>query len=111
MSEHLDKGIKGDRNAPATEDLISETDVSEIRIVPVRNEYGLVGIASCIIDKKWFLGSIGIYHEDNKFRLTYPTKKVRNSSMTLFHPINIPAGTAVYDSIVKEYETLLAKDV
>lgn len=104
-------GIRDEKNKKITEEEVSPTNVSEIKIVPIRNDYGLVGIASCIIDDKWFVGSIGIYNEDNKFRLTYPTKKVRRSSMTLFHPINTKAGEAVYEAIVKEYKDLLAKDV
>lgn len=105
------KGIQPTKDSQVTTDEVSPTEVSEIKIIPIRNKYGLVAIASCVIDKKFFLGSIGVYFEEGKYRLTYPTKKHKMSSMTIFHPINVPAGNQIFDQIIKEYENLLSVDI
>ena len=103
-----EKGIKATDSREVTSDKISETVISEVQIVPMRSNRGLVAIASCVIDDKFFIGSIGLYRRDGQYNITYPNKKFNRSTMTLFHPINIPAGEAIYDAIIKEYENLLA---
>jgi len=103
-----DKGIEATSNSEITTDKISDTTVSEVHIVPMRSNRGLVAIASCLVDNKFFIGSIGLYRKEGQYNVTYPNKKFNRSTMTLFHPINIPAGEAIYDAIVKEYENLLA---
>ena len=102
-------GIKSENKVEISTEEVSPTTIGEISIVPIRNEHGLVAIASCVIDEKFFVGSIGIYFNEGTYRLTYPTKKHRGSSMTLFHPINVTAGEAVFNAIVKEYEELLTQ--
>jgi DNA-binding cell septation regulator SpoVG len=108
LDEQIRKGIVASGIA---NDDISETKISEIKIFPIRNDHGLVGIASFILDDKLYCGSIGIYYENNKYRLTYPTKKYKNNNMTLFHPINVKAGEVIFNTIIKEYENMLSEDM
>ncbi len=90
-----------------------KTEITEIKNNPVHSDNGLVSIASCVIDGKFFVGSIGIYYtpETNQYRLTYPTKKHGNSSMSIFHPIKRPVADQIQEAIVEDYKKLLTSDI
>ncbi len=78
---------------------------SEIEIVPVKPNNGLVGFASLILNNSLFLGSIGIYTRlDGGYRLTYPTKKVSNSNISIFHPITKQMGQEIEKVVCKKFE-------
>lgn len=82
--------------------------ISEIQIIPIKPQSGLVGFASCVIDNWLYLGSIGIMTRlDGGYRLTYPTKTVGNNSLNVFHPINKKVGTEIEDVITNKYEEVM----
>jgi len=85
-----------------------QTGVSEITIIPLKPKNGLVALASCVIDEKFYIGSIGIYTKlKGGYRLTYPTKKVGERSINICHPIDLVTGKAIEDAVVAEYERLM----
>jgi len=91
-------------------------DVRVIPIRPIKNEYQrdtLVGLATCEIDSKFFVGSIGIYEKEDKsgYRLTYPTKKRGNSSLKIFYPVNEDVAKEMEKIIVEEYIKLMQEDL
>lgn len=89
-----------------------ETKISEVTIIPVKPNKGLVALASCVIDGKLYLGSIGIYTKlKGGYRLTYPNKKVGETAINIFHPINKVVGDAIEKGIVDQYETLMASSI
>ena len=89
-----------------------ETKITEVTIIPVKPNKGLVALASCVIDDKLYLGSIGIYTKlKGGYRLTFPNKKVGDTSINIFHPINRAVGDAIEDGIVAEYERLMAGSI
>jgi stage V sporulation protein G len=91
---------------------MEETKVTEVTIIPIKPKNGLVALASCVIDEKFYLGSIGIYTKlKGGYRLTYPNKKVGESAINLFHPIIKEAGDAVEKAIIDKYEELMSKDM
>lgn len=91
---------------------MQETTVSEITIIPIKPKNGLVALASCVLDNKFYFGSIGIYTKlAGGYRLTYPTKKVGTHSINIYHPINKEAGDAVEAAIISKYEELTADSV
>jgi len=55
-----------------------EKVISEVQIIPVKPNNGLVAFALCVLNEELYLGSIGIFTLLNKpgFRLTHPTRKV-----------------------------------
>ena len=74
------------------------------KINVVNNRDGLVGIASCLINDSLYLGSIGIYNwPDGSYRLTYPTKKIGDQSVNLYHPINREAGDLFEEILINKY--------
>jgi len=106
-----EKGLGPEKGVPVTGNVISPTTVTEVKVFPLRNEGTLVGIATCVIDGKFHIVALGIYYENGRYRITYPTKKYKNSSIMLFHPINEPAADAVYNEIIQEYESLMRQGV
>ena len=84
------------------------TKVSEAQIIPIKPQNGLVAFASCVVDDKLYIGSIGIYTKLNggSYRLTYPTKKIGDKSINLVHPITQEAGKAIEEAIIKKVNEL-----
>lgn len=84
------------------------TKVSEVQIIPIKPQNGLVAFASCVVDDKLYIGSIGIYTKLNGggYRLTYPTKKIGDKNINLVHPITQEAGKAIEEAIIKKVNEL-----
>lgn len=82
--------------------------ITEVQIYPIKPNDGLIGFASVILDGKVYLGSIGIYRKINGegFRLTYPTKKVGEKNLNIFHPISRETGLAIEKAIIQKAEEI-----
>lgn len=91
---------------------MNKTEVSEVSIIPISPRNGLIALASCVIDNKIYVGSIGIYtRRSGGYRITYPTKKVNENSINIFHPINKESGDVIEKAIIKSYEELISSNV
>lgn len=78
--------------------------VTEIQVIPIKPNNGLVGFASLIFDDKLYLGSIGIYTKPNGgYRVTYPTKGGGNS-VNIYHPINRATGETIESAVISKFE-------
>lgn len=87
---------------------MSDTKINEITIIPIKPKNGLVALASCVLDDKLYLGSVGIYTRlKGGYRLTYPNKKIGGSAVDIFHPINKQVGEDIEQAIIAEYEKLM----
>ena len=89
-------------------------EITEVSIIPMqrKEDDGLRGLASCVINNKFYIGSIGIYTKlKGGYRLTYPNKKSGANSINIFHPIDKELGNNIEQAIIKEYENLLTKDL
>ena len=79
--------------------------ISEIQIVPVKPNNGLVGFASFVYDNCFHLGSIGIYtRPQGGYRLTYPTRKATNVNFNIFYPINREIAEKIEQAIIFKFE-------
>jgi len=84
--------------------------ISEIQILPVKPNKGLVAFASCIIDNNFFVGNIALFTKINgtDYRLVYPDKTISNGAkIHLFHPINKEAGLEIETAIINKYKELI----
>ena len=83
--------------------------ISEVQIVPIQPKDGLVAFASCIIDERLYLGSIGVHRrlDGSGYRLTYPTKKVGVRQINYFHPVTKEAGQAIETAVYGKCSELL----
>lgn len=74
------------------------TKITEIELVPVKADNGLVAFANFVLDGKLFLGNIAVYTRLNGrgFRCVYPTKKLANGQqIQLYYPINQQTSQAI----------------
>lgn len=83
-------------------------NIDEIQIIPVKPNNGLVGFASLVIDKKLYIGSIGIHKrlDGSGYRITYPTKKIGNKDINIYHPITKELGLEIKMAIILEAEKI-----
>lgn len=89
------------------------SEISEVTIIPIKPQNGLVALASCVIDSKLYLGSIGLYtkRDGSGYRLTYPNKKVGDHAINIYHPINKEVNDAILEAIVAKYEELMQDSI
>jgi stage V sporulation protein G len=81
--------------------------VTEVQIMPVKPASGLVAFASVVIDNKLYLGSIAVYKRlDVGYRITYPTKKLGERQLNIYHPINKKLGLQIELAITAKCDEL-----
>ncbi|MEK7527917.1 MAG: septation protein SpoVG family protein [Patescibacteria group bacterium] len=84
--------------------------LSEIQIIPIKPQNGLVAFASFVLDESLYLGSIGIMtRPQGGYRLVYPTKKVAERSLNIFYPISREFALAIENEIVRQFEEVMKK--
>lgn len=85
--------------------------ITEIQILPIKPNNGLVAFASVVFDNCLYLGSIGIYKRIDGigYRITYPTKKIGDRDLNIYHPINLETSKAIEKAITEKVEELLEK--
>jgi DNA-binding cell septation regulator SpoVG len=80
-------------------------NISELQIVPIKPQNGLVAFASFVLDSKLYLGSIGVItRPEGGFRLLYPTKKVGTKNINIFHPIEKSFAEAIEAAVIEKFE-------
>ena len=83
--------------------------IEEVQIIPIKPKDGLVGFAS-IVFSGIYLGSIGIYKKLNNegFRLLYPTRKIGEKNINIFHPINRETSEHIEKEILEKAEKIFS---
>ncbi len=82
--------------------------LSEIQIIPIKPQNGLVAFACFVWDKSLYFGSIGIMtRPQGGYRLVYPTKKVGDRNINIFYPINKEFAEAIEKEIIKKFEEVV----
>ena len=85
--------------------------ISEIQIKVVKPRDGLVGFASFLLDNELYLSSIGIFSKlEGGYRITYPTKKVGESDLNIFHPITQELGKEIEGAIIEKTKVVFEAD-
>ena len=84
--------------------------LSEIQIIPIKPQNGLVAFASFVLDESLYLGSIGIVtRPQGGYRLVYPTKKVAEKNLNIYYPISREFALAIEKEVVKQFEDVMKK--
>jgi DNA-binding cell septation regulator SpoVG len=82
--------------------------ISEIEIVPLKPNNGLVGIASLVYDNSLYLGSIGIItRPQGGYRLSYPTRPGTKISFNIFYPINSTIAEEIEQAVIARFEEVV----
>lgn len=90
-----------------------ELKITEVNIIPVKPNDGLIGFVSFVLNDSFYVGSIGVYTKfgGRGFRLVYPTKKYGERNIGIFHPINARTSflieMAVYDKVMKLFDGII----
>ncbi len=88
-----------------------ENRISEIQIVPIKPQNGLVAFVSFVLDKSLYLGSIGVMtRPQGGYRLTYPTKAVGNRDLNIYYPINKAFAEQIEKEVLSELEQVMNKN-
>ena len=88
-----------------------KTKLTEIQVIPIKPQNGLVAFVSFILDGNLYLGSIGVLtRPKGGYRLVYPTKKVGNKNLNIFYPINKKVAQLVENEVVKHFEKVMNQE-
>ena len=82
--------------------------LTEISIVPIRPEEGLLGFASFVLNDQFFAGNIASYSRPNgDLRLCYPAKSLAGGSkINFFNPITKAAGSQILAAVAAKYHEI-----
>jgi stage V sporulation protein G len=85
--------------------------ITEIQILPIKANNGLVAFANCVLDGNIYLGSIGVHKklDGSGYRITYPTKKVADKDFHIFHPINKQASKEIEEAIISKTKEIIGE--
>jgi DNA-binding cell septation regulator SpoVG len=87
-----------------------ETKVSEIQIIPIKPQDGLIAFVSFVLNDSLYLGSIGIItRPEGGYRLVYPTKKLGLRNINIFHPINKVISESIEKEVIAKFEDVMKK--
>lgn len=83
--------------------------ITEIQIIPIKANNGLVAFGSVVFNNCLYLGSIGIHKrlDGAGYRITYPTKKIGDKNINIYHPINKETSRIIEETIIEKIEKLL----
>ena len=85
-----------------------KSKITEIQIIPIKPQNGLVAFASFVLDECLYLSSIGILTRPNGgYRLVYPTKKVAERNLNIFYPINKQFAEEIERSVINKLEEVM----
>lgn len=85
--------------------------ISEIQIIPVKPDKGLIGFCSFILYESIYCSSVAIFtRPDGNFRLVYPTKKIADKDIHIFHPINKSIGKYIEQEVIKKFNDVMKND-
>lgn len=85
--------------------------ITEIQIIPVKPNNGLIAFCSFILFESLYCSSIAIYSRpDGSYRLVYPTKKLSNKDISLFYPINKEFADSILKEVIKKFEDVMKYD-
>ncbi len=83
--------------------------ITEVQIIPIKPKDGLIAFASVVLENSVYCGSLGVYTriDGSGYRITYPTKKIGNRDINVFHPINKETSKAIEEAVISKVKELL----
>lgn len=84
--------------------------ITEIQIIPIKANNGLLAFGSVLFDNSLYLGSIGIHKklDGSGYRITYPTKKIGNKNVNIYHPVNKDTSKLIEKAIIAKAKIILS---
>lgn len=83
--------------------------INEIQVVPVKPNNGLVGFASFVLYDALYCSSVGIFtRPSGGYRLVYPTKKLADKDIDVFHPISKQVGLLIEQEVTNKLNEVMS---
>lgn len=85
--------------------------ITETEISFVKPHNGLIAFASVVLDDQLYLGGIAIHQKlgGDGYRLTYPTRKLGDSSTQIFHPIRKSLSADIERAVFQKMKEVVIK--
>lgn len=89
----------------------SPMKISDVNIVFITPNKGLIGFASLILDDAFYVRGIAIHErlDGTGYRLTFPTRKTKDQVFNICHPINIQLSKAIENAIFQKIKDVKNK--
>ncbi len=85
--------------------------ISEVQIVPVKADNGLIGFASFVLYETIYCGSVGIFSRPSGgYRLVYPTRKVMGRDIDVYYPISRQVGLTIEQAVAVKFEEVVSNE-
>lgn len=85
--------------------------ISEIQVVPIKPNNGLVAFASFVLFEAIYCSSVGVFtRSDGSYRLVYPTKKLASKDINIFHPIDKNIGLLLEQEVSNKLKDVMTND-
>lgn len=82
--------------------------IDEIQIIPIKPQNGIVAFTSFVLNDCLYLSSIAIMtRPQGGYRLVYPTKKIGNRDINIFHPIDKTFACMIEKAVIQEFEKVM----
>ena len=80
--------------------------ITKVELLPIRPQNGLMAFACVEIDNQFYVNSIGVHKRRNGkgYRITYPTRKVGEQNITIFHPTEPLLSKEIEEAICSKAE-------
>jgi stage V sporulation protein G len=91
---------------------MNQITISEIQIVPVKANNGLIAFASFLINNSLFVSSVAVYTRldgRGKYRLVYPSKLVGSKEVNIFYPVTKEVGFEIEKEVTTAVQNILNK--
>lgn len=90
---------------------MEKLEISEINILPVKPQNGLVAFASFIINNQIYVGNVAIHQSpiaEGGYRLLFPDRVLPNGKrINCVHPITREAGEQIRKAVIQKFEELV----
>ena len=85
--------------------------ITKVELLPIRPQNGLIAFASINLDDRLYITSIGVHKRlDGKgYRITYPTRKVGEQSVSVCYPIESVLSKEIEMAICKRASELFGE--
>ena len=85
--------------------------ISEVQIVPVKANNGLIGFASFVLYEAIYCGSVGVFTRPNGgYRLVYPTRKMIGKDIDVYYPIKKQVGLDIEEAVAIKFEEVVSNE-
>jgi DNA-binding cell septation regulator SpoVG len=83
--------------------------IIKVELLPIKPQNGLMAFACVEINNEFYVSSIGVHkRRDGKgYRITYPTRKVGEQNLTIFHPTEPSFSKEIEHAICTRAEEVL----